>query len=115
MPHPGELQPAVTERAFALPVLLNGWTNYGQGYTDAGWRKDAMGVVWLRGLLKGGALGVPVFTLPARCQPSRTWNLAVHSNAALGIVEVRTNGDIVLTNGSNTYFSLDGLAIHAAA
>lgn len=52
------------------PALLNSWVNYGSGYSTAGYRKDASGLVHVRGFVKAGsASGAVIFTLPAGYRP----------------------------------------------
>ncbi len=55
---------------------LYGYSNYGSGFAPAGFYKDPMGVVHLKGLVKnynadsGGAQGVLIFILPRADRPS---------------------------------------------
>lgn len=73
------------------PAFLNSWVNYGPGYDVVGFRKDPFGRVHLRGLLKGGTTGNPVFTLPVGYRPPAqsyfvTDNAGVHARVVVNTV-----------------------------
>jgi len=54
--------------------FLNGWRNYGSGWAGAAYRKDALGVVHVRGLITGGTTGWGpngvAFNLPPGYRPA---------------------------------------------
>lgn len=52
------------------PTLLNSWVNYGAGYDPAGYLKDPLGFVHLRGQIKSGTVNSTVFVLPVGYRPS---------------------------------------------
>lgn len=115
MPHPDELQGRVIgSPRWYTPTLLNGWVNFGAGYNDAGFSKNLDGTVRLRGLLKSGVVGSSMFTLPAGCRPEKICLFGVLvSGLVFGAIEVRPNGDVVPTNGNNTYMLLDNISFQA--
>lgn len=55
--------------AWVAPTLNAPWTNFGDVFAAAGYRKDGNGVQ-LRGVVKGRAGGTVVFVLPAAFRPS---------------------------------------------
>lgn len=66
-------------------------------------------VVFLRGVVKNGAINSSAFTLPAGYRyPVGDMSFIVDSNAAVGSVNVGSNGNVVPGPlGSNAYFRLD--------
>jgi hypothetical protein len=99
--------------------LVTGWAAYGDGYGDPGYAKDALGIVHLRGLVKGSpAPQTIVANLPAGFRP------AVHVEELLACggtvpctVVAKTTGELVFeqVSASSTWLSLDGLTFEAAA
>jgi len=55
---------ALAPTPWIAPTFQNGWVNYGLGWCPAGYRKIG-DIVYLRGLIKSGALNTAIFTLPA--------------------------------------------------
>ena len=95
------------------PTLLNGWVNYSSQYNPAGYFREA-GIVYLRGLVKSGTIGLSVFTLPAGYRPEFQELLVAVSNAALGRCDITVAGAVLTTAGSNVWFSLDGITFRAS-
>lgn len=64
---------AITQETWIAPTLLNSWVNYGISSVlqVAGYMKDSMGFVHLRGAIKNGTTtaGTTLFTLPAGYRP----------------------------------------------
>ena len=98
---------------FIAPTLLNSWANYGGGYNDAGYCKDALGIVHLRGLIKDGVVTSPAFLLPSDCRPSAQEAFATVANDLFARVDVLANGNVTPKVGSNVFFSLDGITFKA--
>lgn len=99
-------------RSWNSPTLLNGWTNNGSGFEPAGYYKDALGIVRLKGLIKGGTMGTTAFVLPVGHRPANRRAFPVVTSGGLGRVDIDTSGNvIVMTYGtaSNGYVSLDGI------
>lgn len=90
------------------PTLLNSWANSGGANRVAGYCKDAMGIVHLRGVLTGGTNGTTIFTLPAGYRPASTEFFAVVANASFAPVVIQSDGTVMLTAGSPT-LSLCGI------
>ena len=98
------------------PAFQNGWSNFGAPYDGAGFYKDALGRVWLRGLIKGGTAGaVAAFTLPAGYRPSAQKFLpSVGGGNAAATLIVTPTGEVRVNSGTNTYIMLDSLSFRAA-
>jgi hypothetical protein len=82
------------------PTLATGWTNYGNGYNDPGFYKDALGWVHLKGMIKGPAATSTMFTLPAGYLPAQryltmTWGASA-GNYAFARVDVDTAGNVMV-------------------
>jgi tetrahydromethanopterin S-methyltransferase subunit B len=98
---------------FIAPILLNSWVNNGGGYNDAGYYKDAFGVVHLRGLIKDGTVTASAFLLPSDCRPKTQEAFATMANDAFARVDVLADGNVTPKVGSNAFFSLDGITFKA--
>ncbi|HUX55114.1 MAG TPA: hypothetical protein VMV56_11915 [Williamwhitmania sp.] len=91
------------------PTLINSWVNLGGAYSPAGYTKDNLGFVHLRGLIKDGAVSQNAFVLPAGYRPPYRLMFAVVSGGVLGVLEILANGGALISTGSNAYFSFDGI------
>lgn len=98
-------------------TFQSGWGNLGNPWGKASYRKDSMGIVWLKGCISGGTVGVgtPFFTLPVGYRPATNEQVRfpVISNNALGVVNVYANGQVNLEVGSNAYVFLDSIRFRA--
>lgn len=95
--------------AWTAPTFANSWVNEGSGtYYDAGFRK-VMGRVQLRGCIKSGTVGSPIFTLPTGLRPSKSVRLSVAANGAYGLITIAPAGTVTLTSGSNTWVDLSNV------
>lgn len=94
-----------------VTAFLNSWVNYDTAlYTAAAYRK-VNDIVYLRGLVKSGTVIGAIFNLPAGYRPLRTHHYAVVANNLLGTCRIQPSGDVEASNGSNTWFSLDGISL----
>ncbi len=106
--------------AWTAATLVNSWVNFGSGYNTAAFFKDPIGIVHLRGLIKGGTTtaGTLLFTLPAGYRPAATEYFNVQaisgSTYVIGRVDVFSNGQVQFQTGANTALSLDGLTFRQA-
>ncbi|MFD9890641.1 hypothetical protein ACFWY9_14950 [Amycolatopsis sp. NPDC059027] len=92
------------------PTLQNGWVNYGAGYNDAAYTITDDGWVRLRGLVKNGSMGKPIFTLPVGYRPVSRWLLGVTTNAdAHGRCDILTDGQVFAYTGSPGWYCLDDI------
>ena len=94
-----------SQEDWIAPTLLNGWVNYEADNGVAGYLKDDMGFVHLKGVVKGGS-GY-IFLLPSGYRPSLNCAFAIVS-AGVGVIVVRSDGYITLAAGSNSDVSLSG-------
>ncbi|MCM0760265.1 hypothetical protein M7775_17060 [Sporomusa sphaeroides DSM 2875] len=114
---------AAVQEAWKTPTLLNGWQNYGNGYNNAGYYKDSLGVVHLRGLVKGGSsigsytVSDYILVLPVGYRPlGGIYIFRVLSNNALGRCDiVSADGGVAARVGNNGWFCLDGISFRAEA
>ena len=96
------------------PTFQNSWVNYGSGYNNAAYCKDAMGFVHLRGLVKDGTDNSAIFTLPVGYRPAYQELFCVISNGVVGQVDVRTDGVVTASNPSDPeWITLDGITFYA--
>lgn len=110
------------DATWTAPTLTNSWVNYGGSATNAGYRKDASGIVWLRGAIKNGTNATSAFTLPVGYRPSSTQTFAVvgaNSGATantLATVKTEPDGTVVIAviSGGTGWIYLDGIAFFAA-
>jgi hypothetical protein len=91
---------------FIAPTLLNSWVNYGGTVQNAGYALH-LGLVRLRGTVKLGTVGSPIFTLPAGYRPGKAEAFAVVSNSLFGMLQVDPNGNVTLAVGSNVFVYLN--------
>jgi hypothetical protein len=103
------------------PGFENAWTNFngpGQPHNQvtnqhAAYRKDGSGVVHLGGVVSGGTITLPIFTLPTTHCPFFTKIFPAISNNAFSRITVNrvASGCAVFANfGSNAWVSLEGVA-----
>lgn len=88
----------VTAPTFIAPTLLNSWVNFGAPTQNAGYTLH-QGMVILRGTVKSGTVGSPIFTLPVGYRPSGNVGFAIVSNALFGYIIIESDGDVVLATG----------------
>lgn len=102
--------------AWQAPNLNAPWTNYGDAFANAAYRKDG-NRVQLRGLVKAGASGSVIFTLPAGFRPPAQQIYVASCGAATPArVDIRSNGEVIVSQAPSGTFgelSLDGVAFFA--
>lgn len=96
------------------PAFQNSWVNYGTGWASAGFYKDPMGWVHLRGLVKSGTPPNVIFTLPPGFRPSVREVFATVSNDLIGRCDVAADGTVIPAVGSSTWFSLSGISFRTS-
>lgn len=93
--------------------LVDGWSNYGTGYSTAAYMKRSDGLIMVKGLITAGTVGaVGLAALPVGTQPSGQGLAVAISNLALGRKD-RLPAGMYAQVGSNTWFSLDSWAWQA--
>lgn len=95
------------------PNYENSWVDYGGEYSGAGFKKDAVGNVYLTGLVKSGTVNTAIFTLPVGYRPAYRKIFATTSNNVHARFDVQPSGVVSTTNGSNAWVSLDGITFPA--
>lgn len=97
------------------PALNAPWTNFGDAFANAAYRKDGSRVQ-LRGLVKGGTVGTAVLILPAGSRPPAQHVCLVASEVAVPRrVDVKVNGEVLVASqgaGNVEWLSLDGIAFY---
>lgn len=112
------LQALFAAPAFTAPTLLNSWVNFGGVYSNAGYYKDPLGRVHLRGLVKNGTIPADIFVLPTGFRPSGSLLFRTYSdNGAadvLAVVNIEADGSVVALRGNNAAWGLNGISFTAA-
>lgn len=90
--------------------FMNSWVNFGTSDAPAAFWRDPLGWVYLRGLIKNGAVGSAAFTLPPGFRPPLRETFVTISNGAVGRVDVQADGLVIpQAPSNNTYVSLAGI------
>lgn len=104
-----------SQEAWIAPTLGSAWINYGSDSTGpwetAGYMKDEMGFVRIKGFIKNGTIGTtPIFTLPAGYRPGGNFSTDVFSSnttsTVLARIYVLINGNVICDTGGNSNLSL---------
>ena len=96
-----------TPPAWQAPVLLNSWTNQGGLVTTAGYYKNILGRVQLRGIVVGTA-GTVVFQLPVGCRPPATVTAMGMTSAGVTEIDIDSSGNVTVVGSTPlTFCSLD--------
>jgi len=87
--------------------LQNSWVNFGAGYADAAYRKKGS-TVMLRGTIKSGTVAstTVLMTLPIGFRPSATIRLGTGFSTSFMVIDVKTNGDVIISSSGVTNSSL---------
>jgi len=126
----GQLAPAEAWKAPSLgyhdcsvfPPINGYWANYGNGFAPAGYYKDALGIVHLRGVVEGqgtdGCVPAVIFYLPQADWPAKNLIFAVSRHTTsddVSRVDVVPDGSVIVrADVGHTYrYSLDGIAFRA--
>lgn len=100
--------------AWCALSFQNGWSNYTTPpYASGSYTKGTDGVVQLKGLVKGGTMGVTIAQLPVGYRPKSQLLIGTESNALWGAIDIDASGNIIASSGSNVWYSLDGLSFFA--
>jgi len=89
---------------------LGSWTNNGGPYAGAYYFKSN-GIVYLNGLVKGGAN--PIFELLEGYRPSGQLIFGTDGASGHARVDVSPNGRVIFDQGSNAHISLSGISFLA--
>lgn len=98
-------------QGWQAPVFQGAWVNYDTAsFNAAGYYRGFFNRVYLRGLVKLGAVPSTIFTLPAGYRPTKTEIVTVSSNDLYGQVRIQPDGQVIVTVGSNAWVSLDNIS-----
>lgn len=100
-------------------TFQNGWVNFdpGQGvYSQATFRRLS-GFTVLTGMISGGTIAAPAFTLPVGYRPLRRIVFPTIGSSGLLQIDVTGSGDVVIgtTGGGNSWVTLSGIQFVAEA
>ncbi len=101
------------QQAFIAPTLNAGYSNFGGAYSTAGYMKDSLGFVHLKGTLNCPAGGGNAFTLPVGFRPGQSQYMVQINGAAGKILYIQSTGE-VQTAASPNQCGLDGIVFPAA-
>jgi hypothetical protein len=114
---------AIGDTGWINVTLVNSWVVYDNTYGPNGYSglavapllRKVAGIVYLRGLIKSGTLGVSVMTLPAGYRPSmKLLFTTMGDNNVLNRYDVQSDGNVINAAGaSNTWSSLNGISFVA--
>lgn len=95
--------------------MTGNWVQYGgNDFPPASYRKDADGVVTLRGLMKSGTLGDTAFKLPVGFRPKEQMLSITSAGDQVARVDILSDGSVQPKSGSTVWFGLDGVSFIAA-
>lgn len=108
------------QQSWIAPTLQNSWSNAtsSPATNPAGYWKDSLGIVHLRGYLSGGNTDAVIFTLPTGYRPEKREMVGVltrdsSSNNILGQLSIESSGFIILLSGSTSRLCLDSITFRA--
>lgn len=95
--------------------LQNGWGNYGGSHATAQFTKTTANIVVLKGLVKTGAAGTVVCTLPVGYRPDkRLMFQALSDSATTTRVDIDSNGDVIANSGYTNWVNLSTIQFVAS-
>jgi hypothetical protein len=118
---PGVMGPQEDWQSVTPGMFLNGWDNYSADFNRAGYFKDSMGIVHLKGLVSSGTDRL-IFTLPNGYRPAYTEVHTVYtiltSGTTIGQLHITSSGGVHFMEnlpiwGLLTEISLDGITFRA--
>ena len=98
-------------------ALGGGWTNYGGNYAPVGYTTDGKGIVYLRGLAKGGDSSVEntIFNLPIHLRPEHMMEIVVACAGAIPCEAIiQTDGRVWFETSDSRWISFDGISFPSA-
>jgi hypothetical protein len=103
---------SLQQEDWQTPAFQNGWVNYENGFNPAGYFKDSLGIIHLRGLVRNG--NGTIFTLPQGYRPAfrELHGVSTEPNVA-GRIDILADGQVQMVQGNNAWISLDGITFKA--
>ena len=97
-----------------MDPLTSGWAPAGLPYSNPQFYKDSLGRVWLRGAIRGGTLGNPLFNMDSGYLPEHRVAIPCVASGGFARVDVLPNGDIqVQSTPDATLIVLDAVSWRA--
>lgn len=87
------------------------WTTYSN--RTPGYRKNDMGIVFLRGEITSGSLGATIFTLPSGYRPARRIWFAINANNEFGIIQIEPTGIVMQSIGTPNVVGIGNISFIA--
>jgi hypothetical protein len=87
------------------PSLINGWVDYGGGFSPPQYRR-INNTVHIQGLVKDGTIYGSIFTLPDGFRPPRRLIFNTMANSASARYDIYADGSCVHQSGSTAWFSI---------
>lgn len=95
------------------PAFQGTWANYDiTSYRAASYWKDR-NIVYMTGLVKGGAMPSVIFYLPSGYRPNLAEFHPVATNTGYGSLVVGADGAVTAISGGTGWFSLSGIVFRA--
>jgi hypothetical protein len=96
-----------TDTGWKTGTLINGWLNFDATNWGVARYRRVNGIVYVRGLVKSGTMGMNVFVLPVGFRPAIRFMVAqVEGTNSIGRLDMWPDGGIVPVIGNNGYFSI---------
>lgn len=102
--------------AWVAPTLLNSWANFDTGgNSTAGYYKNDMGEVRLKGRLKNGSTAAftDIFVLPVGYRPAQNKEFTASCSTGFASVFVTSAGNVQFYRGTNAELSIDTISFRA--
>lgn len=88
----------IGDQSWTPVTYQNSWQDFGGGFAGAAFRKDALGFVHLRGVIKSGTPPSIAFTLPTGYRPLSTNTFPVtDGGGAVGAAQVASTGTVTIS------------------
>jgi len=102
--------------AWITPTLVNGWADYGSGFSPIRYMKDSMGFVRIRGMVKSGTINATMFTLPVGYRPVGTSMFVGMSGGGAVRIDITATGAVATVGGAagtQSFTSLENIVFKA--
>lgn len=104
------------QESWIAPTLLNAWINVGGTDDAAGYMKDSLGFVHLKGIIYNGVItaGTVLFTLPAGYRPSKKLPVMALTSGGVIRLDIKNTGEVSIVSAtSNSWLTLNNLTFRA--